>query len=377
MSVPGISSAACRVVLTMAISTMATTSTAERVMPLEATALVRLIGHVRVLRGEDERAWRERLVDLQEVDVGIGSGFIISPEGWVVTNHHVVASERSVVLVRGQKLEVSVEVTAIEVVLPADGRQPIRRYSATIYAVDAELDLALLRINGTDLPYVALGDSDAIATGESVSATGYPFGGMVEIDKPKDADSIPTPSVTTGAVSALRLDATGERRYMQVSAALNPGNSGGPIADGEGYVVGVAQARLKNADGIGFAIPINRVKRLLLTHGLDAVLPATMLAPGGHIASPRKGLSLPVPLGFDDRSPVRLRLEGASDSRTSRVVDSSSEHLELRVDRIATPQTLEQIERGLLMDGTLERFQSSRNPVRWRGPNAVARRALA
>jgi S1-C subfamily serine protease len=350
---------------------------AQRVAPAEATALVRLVGHVRVLRGEDERAWRERLLDLHEVEVGIGSGFIISPEGWVITNHHVVSDERSVVLVQGRKLEVSVAITGIEVVLPGDARQPVRRYPATVYAVDTDVDLALLRINGADLPYVALGDSDAVTSGEPVIAVGYPFGDLLELDKPRAAGAIPNPSVTTGAISALRTDVAGDQRHLQVSTILNPGNSGGPIADAEGYVVGVAQSRLRNASGIGFAVPINRVKRLLQSHGLESILPATLLAAGGQISTTYKGVTLAVPIGFDDRSTARLRVDAASDVRTSRVVDAASEPLALRIDRLATTYSLEEVERALLTEPTLEQFQMSGNPTRLRPRDEASRQTVA
>lgn len=365
------------VLLAIVISMVPTTSFAQRATPLEATVLVRLLGHVRVLRGEDERAWRERLLDLREVEVGIGSGFIVSPEGWVITNHHVVSSEKSTVIVQGQKLEVSIDITGIEVVLPADARQPVRRYAATVHVADTEHDLALLRISGADFPYLGLGDSNAVSAGDAVRAIGYPFGDMLELDKPKAAHAIPNPSVTTGAISALRGDAAGEQRYLQVSTVLNPGNSGGPIADEEGYVVGVAQSRLRAASAIGFAVPINRVKRFLQAHGLESILPVTVLLPGGSIASTRKGISLAVPIGFEDRSPVRLRIEATSDARTSRVTDASTEHLVLHIDRIATTHSREQLERTLLTAGTFEQFQMSGIPTRTAARNDAGSRALS
>lgn len=334
-------------------------SHAQRVTPIEATVLVRLIGDIRVLRGEDERAWRERLLDLRGIPVGIGSGFVISPEGWVVTNHHVISGERSIIIVQGQKLEVSVDVSAVEVVLPAGPGRSANRYAASVHVVDTELDLAILRVAATDLPYVGLGDSDALIAGQSAQAVGYPFGGTLDLGTADAAASAASPSITTGAVSALRYDSSGERRYLQVSTVLNPGNSGGPIADAEGYAVGVAQARLENAAAIGVAIPINRVKQLLRRHGLESLLPVTLLEPGGSISSATKGLRMATPAGFDDRSETRLRVEAALGLRSSRIADPADETLALRIDRLASSANIVQIERALMTDGVFERFQPS------------------
>ena len=165
----------------LALAAYATPALADRVMPLDGTVLIRVIGRVRVLRGEDERVWRERLVDLHEVEVAIGSGFIVSPEGWVVTNQHVVSGDKSTVLVRGEKLEVSVQVTAIEVLMPSNSstQQPPRRFAASVYAEDPQLDIALLRVNASALPYLALGDSDAAVSGDDVTAVGFPYGDLL------------------------------------------------------------------------------------------------------------------------------------------------------------------------------------------------------
>jgi S1-C subfamily serine protease len=356
---------------------VAAPSYAQRATPAEATVLVRLIGHVRVLRGEDERAWRERLLNLQEVEIGTGSGFIISPEGWVVTNHHVITGEKSTIIVHGRKLEVTIEVSAIEVLLPPRAGGAAQRLRATVYAEDPDLDLAILRVDGSDLPYAAIGDSDAMSSGEAVAAVGYPYGGALDIDKPKTADAVPSPSIANGALSATRVGTDGDARFLQVSTALHPGNSGGPIADAEGYVVGVAQLRLRDAEDIGFAVPINRVKQFLQKHGIEAALPVTLLAPGGHLASGAKGIDMPMPLGFADHSPTRLRVDATSTARTSRVTDPGNESLSLRVDRILTNQTLQQLEHAMLSDGAFERFQRKSTAPLTRPPVASTRRTLS
>jgi S1-C subfamily serine protease len=369
--------------LAAAFALASSPSHAAQSIPLEATVFVRLIGHVKVLRGESDRVLREQVLDLREVEVGSGSGFIISPHGWVITNHHVVSGEKFIVTVRGEKLEVSIDIVRIEIALPGDAPgQPGRRYEASVYFADPELDLAVLRVNATDLPYVALADSDVVAPGDTVNAVGYPLGRMLQLETPSNADVIPNPSVSAGAVSAFRYDAAGERRQLQVSVALNPGNSGGPIVDSEGYAIGVAQSRVINASAIGFAVPINRVKALLQKYGLDSNLPVELLTPGTFITNPAKGLSIRVPGGFEDRSPLRVRLDATASGATARSFDGahavpSANELALRIDRVGTSQTVEQLERALLIDGAFERFHATADPRRVASRTDLGRRVLA
>lgn len=173
----------------------------------------------------------------------IGSGFILNREGYVVTNYHVI--ERA---------------EQISVTLP-DGRS----LDADIVGVDERSDLAVLKAKGGDFPHVELGDSDDLLIGEWMIAFGNPFGFLV---------NDPEPSVSVGVVSAKnrRVSHTigrGERFYqdmIQTDAAINPGNSGGPLANGRGQIVGVNTFIFSQGGGsvgLGFAIPINRVKRVV------------------------------------------------------------------------------------------------------------------
>ena len=282
------------------------------------------------------------------------------------------------VVVRGQKLEVSIDVARIEVVLPSRAPgEPGRQYPATLYAADPDLDIAILHIGAIDLPYVGLGDSDAVMVGDSVNAIGYPFGGVLDLDKQDSAEAIPTPSMTTGAISALRVDAGGDRRHVQLSAPLNPGNSGGPVVDAEGYAIGIAYTRLENATAIGLAVPINRVKRLIQLQGLDANLPVELITLGATIANPAKGLSIRAPSGFEDRLPGRLQVVAAIDRDGRRSTEASSEPLILRIDRIATAHSLDQLERALTSDGMHDRFRMAENPRRVASPAGSGRKVLA
>jgi S1-C subfamily serine protease len=164
-----------------------------------------------------------------------GSGFLISSDGKILTNNHVVANERQ-----------------LEVTLSDQSR-----YKAQLLSRDEGNDLALLQIMPrTKLPSLHLGDSDSLQVGQKVLAIGNPFG----LDG----------TLTTGIVSSLGRSIRGENErtlegLIQTDAAINPGNSGGPLLDSAGNVVGINTAILgPNGNiGIGFAMPINRAKLML------------------------------------------------------------------------------------------------------------------
>ena len=161
---------------------------------------------------------------------GAGSGFIISKDGYVLTNNHVVDGAREITVALADK----------------------REFPATVVGRDPKTDLAVLRIQGKgELPIVAMGDSQALKIGEWVVAIGNPFG--------------LSNTVTVGIVSA-KGRVIGQGPYddfIQTDAAINPGNSGGPLFNLRGEVIGINTAIHSGGQGIGFAIPINTAKALL------------------------------------------------------------------------------------------------------------------
>jgi serine protease Do len=173
---------------------------------------------------------------------GLGSGFIIDPQGYVVSNDHVVRDAQS-----------------IKVTLP-DGRE----FEAKVIGSDSSYDIAVIKIDGKNLPAIDLGDSDNLIVGEWAVAIGNPFGFLLNDRQP---------SVTAGVISAHHRDVKASNQtggiykdMIQTDAAINPGNSGGPLVNGHGEVIGVNTFIFSSTGGslgMGFAIPINTVKRVV------------------------------------------------------------------------------------------------------------------
>ncbi|MBE9210167.1 trypsin-like peptidase domain-containing protein [Nostoc sp. LEGE 06077] len=168
----------------------------------------------------------------EEIQRGIGSGFIISTDGIILTNAHVVADADnvSVVLKDGRSLQ------------------------GKVVGVDRVTDVAVVRIKGTGLPTIKLGNSDNLLPGQWAIAIGNPLG----LDN----------TVTQGIISATQrsvadLGVPTERvDFIQTDAAINPGNSGGPLLNAQGEVIGMNTAIIQGAQGLGFAIPIKTAQRI-------------------------------------------------------------------------------------------------------------------
>lgn len=162
---------------------------------------------------------------------GKGSGFIVSDDGYILTNNHVVAD--------ADKIEVTM----------ADGTS----YPAEIVGTDPTFDLAVIKIEAKDLHVLELGESEDIRVGEWVIAIGNPYGFESTV-------TVGVVSAKNRSVRARNLNFDG---FLQTDAAINPGNSGGPLLDLEGKVVGINTAIIPYAQGIGFAVPVDMAKQVL------------------------------------------------------------------------------------------------------------------
>lgn len=322
---------------------------AERTLdPTQATVFIRVIGTV---EREIDSAWKETIEE-RNVEIGTGSGFVFTEYGHVLTNHHVVGGDVFRTRVRGIEVEVRIAVERIEIVFPSVGAGSLeepRTFPATLEATDSDLDLAVLSTSASELPYLAFGDSDATEKGQGVSVFGFPFGRKVEIGKGDVDDIVPQVTVTRGAVSASRANDSGEPSFLQTSATVNPGNSGGPMVDGEGFVLGVIRLKLRGAEGVGFAVPVNTVKDFLEYRGYGQLLPTERLRLGPEQTLEGKGLTLQLPDTMEDVSPVRLRAFS----------DPTNGDVRFVAERVASPWELSRLEALLLGGGTFGPFQAS------------------
>lgn len=166
----------------------------------------------------------------------MGSGFIVDPNGYIVTNSHVIEDGKY------EKITVSL----------IDGTTEI----GEVLWYDTSLDLAIVKINRTDLPVVELGDSDKLLVGEPVVAIGNPM--TLDLER----------TVTQGIISGMNRTIVFENGtviepLLQTDASINEGNSGGPLFNAKGQVIGINTAKMKTAEGLGFSIPINTAKPVI------------------------------------------------------------------------------------------------------------------
>ena len=315
----------------------------------DAAVFIRIVGSV---HAEIEEFGVKRSVDLDHVEIGTGSGFVISPYGYVITNDHVVSDTEPIRItkIKGfQEAKITFKTSRIDVCFQAEAAAVHGLASAcsaaSVVASDPALDLAVLFINGSNLPYIALGDSDVVTTGLQVDALGYPLGRDVEVGKAASVSTVaPDVSTTRGTVSALRANDAGERRFLQVTNSVHPGNSGGPLLNRDGFAVGVIRMRLTRAADIAFAIPINDVKDFLESHGFDQAMQARRLRLGPVQNLEAKGVALRLPETLVDASPFHSHVETVAGG-----VD-----IVLRIDRVRSPWTPRQLEETLIGGQTFE-----------------------
>lgn len=171
-----------------------------------------------------------------QIATGFGSGVILSEDGYIVTNNHVIANSQRIKVILNNK----------------------REYDATLVGSDPSTDLALLKIDAEDLPYLTYGDSDALKLGEWVLAVGNPF----------NLNSTVTAGIVSARARNLRIneDEYSIEAFIQTDAAVNPGNSGGALVNQQGNLVGINTAiasRTGSFAGYSFAVPVSIVKKVV------------------------------------------------------------------------------------------------------------------
>ncbi|HEX8696045.1 MAG TPA: trypsin-like peptidase domain-containing protein [Longimicrobium sp.] len=185
---------------------------------------------------------------------GSGSGFVIRPDGYVVTNNHVVEGASEVKVVLSDK----------------------REFEARVVGRDPNTDIAVLKIDARDLPTLPLGDSDALETGDWVLALGYPL----QLGQTTTAGIVSAKGRSIGIMERNASATAPLEHYIQTDAAINPGNSGGPLVDLQGRVVGVNSAIASPTgfySGYGFAVPINLARRVVDDLVKDGVVHRPMM----------------------------------------------------------------------------------------------------
>lgn len=184
--------------------------------------------------------------------IGVGSGVLISENGYILTNEHVAGSKYS-------NVYVTLENGA--------------KYNSNVIWSDTSLDLAIIKIPGENFNYLNLGDSDRIFLGENVYAIGNPIGAEFQ--------RTVTKGIISGKNRTIKIVENDKEMYMedliQTDATINNGNSGGPLINDNGELLGINTVKISGADGIGFSIPINIIKPLLELLEKDGNIPESYL----------------------------------------------------------------------------------------------------
>ena len=218
---------------------------------------------------------------------GQGSGVIISSDGYIMTNNHVVAD--------ASELKVTLN----------DGKE----MPAKLVGTDPKTDLALVKVDGTGLPAATLGDSDSLEVGEWVMAIGNPFG----------LDATVTVGVLSGKGRVIGAGPYDD--FLQTDASINPGNSGGPLFNTEGQVVGINTAIQANGRGIGFSIPITLAKDIVEQLKASGRVTRGFLGLGAQSLTPKLRDALKVPADTKGAIISQVVTQGPASAAGARVQD--------------------------------------------------------
>lgn len=215
-----------------------------------------------------------------------GSGFIFSPDGYILTNRHVIEPDDT---------EQDAEATADSITIKLQNDE---QFPATITHLSTDHDLCVLKIDRTNLPAVQFASSDRLTAGQDVAVIGAPLG----LEH----------SVTRGVISALAREIDG-LDYLQIDAALNEGNSGGPVINEDGQVIGVAVKMAREGQSVGFAIPSAAVMQFLQANELnfsvvlgDAPAPPPTETEPPHAVEPEPTQAVPDPEAHAPAAPPQM-----------------------------------------------------------------------
>lgn len=182
-----------------------------------------------------------------------GTGFFVHSDGYLITNHHVVANEIGIRLY-GKQHEVPTKVLSLEVVI-GSGSEKERSLKAKVIASDKARDLALLKVDFHPDAWLDISKPAEVKLIQPVWVVGYPFGAyLAGAGQDQTGEANPELTVNSGIVTSLRHEGGKSVKAIQTDAAVNPGNSGGPMIDAEGRVVGVVNSKIAGGEGLGFAI---------------------------------------------------------------------------------------------------------------------------
>ena len=209
-----------------------------------------------------------------------GSGFFVHPDGYILTNWHVVADQ-----IEGQiwqkEREISAKVVRLTAVIDS-GSPAERRLPAKIIVRDRKRDLALVKVDYRPSHFIDYDTIEDVRLGDHIWSAGFPFGDLLSQDRKANSEDVPNPEVTlvSGSVTSLRRDAAGRLAKVQTDAALNPGSSGSPIVNSKGNLVGVVYAGIAGGQGISFGISPNVIRDFFKNQAIRVTIaPRVVLAP--------------------------------------------------------------------------------------------------
>ncbi len=209
-----------------------------------------------------------------------GSGFFVHPDGYILTNWHVIADQVSGYLWNKER-EISAKVIRLTAVIDS-GSPAERELPAKIIARDRKRDLALIKVNYRPPAYVDIKVVDDVRLGDRIWSAGFPFGDLLAQERKANQEDMPNPEVTlvSGTVTSLRRDQDGRLAMVQTDAALNPGSSGSPIVNSEGHLVGVVFAGITGGQGLGFGVSPNRIRDFVKLQAIRVTIaPRVVLSP--------------------------------------------------------------------------------------------------